>query len=160
MNRMADRENITKVITELEEEIHLAEYIDETYADGVPVSLLKNALDIIKKQVPGVMTAEEAKEYLSGGDEERIPLYVEFYFKCPWGIKWTNENLMQNIKGITAWGFNEYNTQCEFGWRVWTIKPSPEQMASTPWDVLPEVRKKWELDDEIADGIGQTFSPD
>lgn len=157
---MADRENITKVITELEEEIHLAEYIDETYADGVPVSLLKNALDIIKKQVPRVMTVEEAKEYLSGVDEERIPLYVEFYLKCPLWIKWTNENLMQNTKGITAWEFNDYNTKCECGWRVWTIKPSPELMASTPWDVSPEVRKKWELDDEIADGIGQTFSPD
>lgn len=96
--------------------------------------IMRKACDMLKAQMPRVMTVEEAKEYLSGCDEERIPLYVEFYFKCPLWIKWTNENLMQNIKGITAWEFNDYNTQCEFGWRVWTIKPSPEQMRETPWE--------------------------
>lgn len=39
-----------EIIQALEGEIHQVEYVDGTYADGVDLELLKNALDLINRQ--------------------------------------------------------------------------------------------------------------
>ena len=46
-----DDSKLDKVISKLKEEIHLAEYINESWKD-VEVSLLEDALELLKKQAP------------------------------------------------------------------------------------------------------------
>lgn len=40
----------TEIIKALEKIIHLAEYVDSSYCDGVDISEIKNALDLINRQ--------------------------------------------------------------------------------------------------------------
>ena len=41
---------VDKIINALEREIHLAEYVCSDYCDGVEISIIKNAVDIMKSQ--------------------------------------------------------------------------------------------------------------
>ena len=146
-------------------------YYDDEDASELPFGvcnihdMLDDALTFLKSQIPRVMTLEEVRE-----DHDRV-VWIECEASKTQNIGqyrgqvyWHNSRVGMWERFVTMSFASDYlhRKSDKYGktWRCWTSHPSPEQMASTPWDVSPEVRKKWKLDDEIADGIGHTFSPD
>ena len=118
--------------------------------------LCGDALALLREQEPRVMTLDEIYDCTEGDC---------LYYQCK-GFYDSNVLYISSDAGFYVdLRAAIHRFTCDpnlYGsvWRCWTSRPSPEHMANTPWDVSPEVRKKWKLDDEIAGGVGQTFSPD
>lgn len=53
-----------EIIKALEEEIHLAEYVDTSYVDNVSVELLKNTLDLITRQKAEIEKLKSRNNFL------------------------------------------------------------------------------------------------
>ena len=56
---------IDKIINTLEKEIHLAEYVCSDYCDGVEISIIKNAIDIMKSQKAEIEMLKAKNTYVS-----------------------------------------------------------------------------------------------
>ena len=112
---------LEKVVKGLEEEIHRAEYVDESYLDCVEVRLLRDALALLKEQEPRVMTREEVNKHAGSLDPD--PIFVEW--KGTRGTAWVAWSIY-----IIADMLNAGNRNV----RAWTFRPSPEQMKNTPWE--------------------------
>lgn len=116
-----------KVIKRLNEEITHNEYWDEEYADCVPVSLLKDALSLLKAQEPRLLMAEEVKKVPEG----KI-VWVEQHtrekdYLMPMAA--TGDGRFGNFYLGILW--KEVNTRF---YRMWASKPTDEQRKATPWD--------------------------
>lgn len=119
-----------KVINRLNNEITHNEYWDEEYADCVPVSLLKDALELLKAQEPRVMTLEEIAKseigFLEFTTEEDITqaLLIDVYADNTVGVITPDED------GEYWLPTNEYGKT----WRCWTSRPTDEQREKVKWE--------------------------
>lgn len=130
---MADWE---KVISELQAEIYSAAYHGNSFKDCVPVSLLQNALSLLKAQEPGVMPADEI--VLSTDPSkwlwvERKGDYCAEAYKSG-----------KTISGLIAFdsetpgAFLYCERPDEYGktWCCWTSRPTDEQREKAKWDAV------------------------
>ena len=105
------------------------------------MDLVYYALDILKAQIPRVMTLEEVMGHyslppvfvddLSAQEdyyEDIQPLYFDFpkSDEEPWVVHWRGH--AQVARYLNEWK-DTYNKK----WRCWTAKPSDEQRRGTPW---------------------------
>ena len=96
-----------------------------------------DALAILKAMVPRVMTLDEILE--NGGE---TPIYLE----CSDVVGMTPviyqpDAFEDGYLGFSgSWRNSGYYHETNYGknWRCWTSRPTPEQMASTPWEVDAE----------------------
>ena len=80
------------------------------------------------------MTKSEAEQYIAWGkhpteSSKAPPLYVEYKFDQSYYVRWVT------VDKAFEWGTNfdrwqKYGTE----FRFWTARPTPEQMANTPWE--------------------------
>lgn len=93
--KMTDEEKALyrdKVMQELNEQIHLAEYVDDDYRDCVPVWALKGAYKLLKEQESVRPIAKKEMDeitsyletvYYCGNCHACLPLYKEYNVFCP-----------------------------------------------------------------------------
>lgn len=105
--------------------------IDIGFMREVPVSLLRDALALLKAQEPRVMTLEEINAfdwdycYL---EEERLPGKV---YRSTLGnhaltcVTWPSITTAKNTHGCDGYGKT---------WRCWTTRPTNEQREAEPWN--------------------------
>lgn len=102
--------------------------------------LLRSALALLKAQEPRVMTLEEAREAIRDGGEDVI-FWEEKTSRNPHilgiGLRMINSEEIdfQNNDYVTFDALDDQKIVSEYGslFRLWTSRPSPEQMANTPW---------------------------
>ncbi|MBR3020418.1 MAG: hypothetical protein IKH57_25700 [Clostridia bacterium] len=134
-NGEIDRE---KVIDRLNNEITHNEYWDEEYADCVPVSLLKDVLELLKAHEPRVMTLDEVKEMkrLTICAVEQRSKVIKNTFNAEYGgiVTLGNENFLDF--GLYADTSRYRRTEAGYGksWRCWTSRPTEEQREKVKWE--------------------------
>ena len=126
---MIDRES---VIRQLTQHIARADYIETDWMDCVSVPMLRGALTLLKEQEPKILTLEEVKK-LSDHDVAYIETTISSF---------VNPAIYQPENGnddyacvVSTWlksGFYAWNTYGK-DWRLWTHKPTQEQMEAAPW---------------------------
>lgn len=131
---MADWE---KVISELQAEIYSAAYHGNSFKDCVPVSLLQNALSLLKAQEPRVMTLEEVKnsEVLYFEDFTDISDCVKPIVRPAVNIEVKNGGVVMLDSEMWDDGFT-FSTDEEYGktWRCWTSRPTDKQREAVKWE--------------------------
>lgn len=102
--------------------------------------LMRDALATLKAQEARVMTWGKVLEFIelpNEGFSEKTPCYVEVYEPDPDKIKWvdaeTLHGWMCNCKMLERRRLS-YNRIGRPGWRLWTSRPSEQQMRDTPWE--------------------------
>lgn len=90
------------------------------------VSALRDALALLKAQVPRVMTLEEIREYLSDHDGDKKPLWLE-WSTIPALSGWV---LASNVNDLMNCHIDTYNIK----WRPWTFRPTDEQKKAVKWE--------------------------
>ena len=93
----------TEIIKALKEEIRLAEYVYDFFADNVSVELLKNALDLINRQKEEIETWKESFNNL-----DKIARPSVEYVKSE-KIKTVDEFARRLIEEINTINYKEYN---------------------------------------------------
>lgn len=83
-----------------------------------PNAMLRDALALLREQEPRLMKLEEVRKYAINKD----PVFVEWSVGEPSWIAMTVEMVADLMKSG--------NTNL----RVWTSRPTPEQMRETPWE--------------------------
>ncbi len=113
---------------------------ERTYAVPCGHVLMADALALLKEQEPRVMTWGKVLEFIelpNEGFSEKTPCYVEVYEPDPNKIKWvdaeTLHGWMRSCKMLERRRLL-YNRVGHHGWRLWTSRPSPEQMRETKWE--------------------------
>lgn len=93
-------------------------------------------LNIIDACEPRLLTREEVMN-LNHGDD----VYIEVHMTSSSDIhaatvSWANKKLKQIgfIGEEPIQRMRDYNWNIPYSWRVWTCRPSVDQMKSTPWD--------------------------
>lgn len=131
---MTDQE---KVIDYLKWAIAEAELTGHT---SITLETLKDALSLLKEQEARVMTWGKVLEFIelpNEGFSEKTPCYVEVYEPDPDKIKWvdaeTLHGWMRNCK-MRERRRLLYNRIGRHGWRLWTSRPSEQQMRETKWE--------------------------
>lgn len=66
-----------EIIQALENEIHLAEYVDSYYCDGVDLTLIKSALDLINRQKAEIERLKECPKCIYEYDGETTEYCVQ-----------------------------------------------------------------------------------
>ena len=104
---------------------------------------MKDALDLLKEQEPRVMTLQEAIDYgydygESGEDYDFPPVFIEYFDdrKCYvhwWVAAQVNMSLYQTVALR-----EDYNKATQYGFRLWTSRPTEEQRKAVPWGTQKE----------------------
>lgn len=102
--------------------------------------LAADALALLKGQEPRVMTWGKVLEFIelpNEGFSEKTPCYVEVYEPDPDKIKWVDAETLHGWMRNCEMRERRrllYNRIGRHGWRLWTSRPSPEQMRETKWE--------------------------
>ena len=103
--------------------------------------LEEDALAMLKAQMPRVMTFEEVYKFSCKAFDQYVedsPLYVECRERYPYQLKWLTvdgaHEWMRDDETMERRKLTYNNAKERWGWRCWTSRPSPEQMANTPWE--------------------------
>lgn len=102
-------------------------------------TLMRDALALLKAQIPRVMTLDEVRE-----DHDRV-VWIECDASKTMNIGQYRGQIWWHEKCATKWErfvtmsfANDYlhRRADKYGkeWRCWTSRPSPEQMRDTPWE--------------------------
>ena len=95
--------------------------------------LCGDALALLRKQEPRVLSKSEAEQYvthgITDGYSETPPLYVEYQKPQRYYLKWVT------LETAYSW-MTDYGTSSVYGseLRFWTSRPTPEQMRDTKWE--------------------------
>ena len=106
-------------------------YADKNGAFGTCYEkMLHDTLDVIKEQEPRVMTLEELQAIETPWNRNTPPyLFVEG--RSPTEARWMCWGFMHDFVRLPGTiGVQNYGSK----WRVWNLKPTPEQMRETPWE--------------------------
>lgn len=76
-----------KVISELQAEIDSAVYMGHSYKDCIPVSLLHNALSLLKAQEPKQMEICNGELYCTSCGN-KLKSYYHYCEECGQAVKW------------------------------------------------------------------------
>jgi len=129
---MTDRE---KVIKKLEECLSASCRGFRTcpYSDA-DWDAVREALALLKEQIPHIMTYEEVVEYTTGNPyivQERAPLYVQFKKEHEFTLGWRHAiDIGAMIERRKERGVNDYGRT----WVCWTARPTDEQRKAAKWD--------------------------
>ncbi len=135
---MTEQEKREKVIRGLESaERDFIRYSGDEYGREydyahVELSLVRDAIALLKAQEPRVMTLEEVMSL-----EENTPLYIEQYDALHgWAVYFGVENGTNDIMTGPPWGEVKYWAWSEYGeyWRCWTSRPTDEQREAVKWE--------------------------
>lgn len=107
----------------------------------VSVDEVREIIDLLTEQEPRVMTFEEVYKFsfkAFDSYEEDSPLYVECRERYPYQLKWLTaeraHEWMRDDETMERRKLTYNNAKERWGWRCWTSRPTPEQMANTPWE--------------------------
>lgn len=94
--------------------------------------LMDDALALLKKREPRVMTLEEVKAFAKREDDP-MPIWGEWYQYAPNAqVWWEAYEVQDNLE----YGRCElsYNRKTTYGIRYWTSRPTYEQRERAKWD--------------------------
>lgn len=138
---MADREKVMRGLEACARDVRIMHCRECPY-NGIPciTLLLRDALALLKEQEARVLTWGKVLEFIelpNEGFSEKTPCYVEVYEPDPDKIKWvdaeTLHGWMRNCKMLEQRRLL-YNRIGRHGWRLWTSRPTPDQMRDTKWE--------------------------
>lgn len=96
-----------------------------------------DALALLEAQMPRVMTLDEAKAHLGNPVWVEEKVVVNGYWKILFDVDGEAFHMTTGqiefggmLTGHSMFAVNCYGTD----FRLWTSRPTPEQMASTPWE--------------------------
>ena len=134
------------VIAALKKQIHLAEYVNSSYVNCIPVELLKETIALLNMDEPRILSLEEA---ISGENNIEIDPYVfvEIKDREDIFIGSVNNASFYNYPDM-SFGVGECfhinrsysasktytNTDYMKTVRCWTHRPSKEQREAEPWN--------------------------
>ena len=114
-------------------------YQMKIYGNSVVILTMEDAyflLNRIDACEPRLLRREEVMN-LNHGDD----VYIEVHMASASDVhaatvSWTNKKLKQAefIGEESIRRMRDYNWNIPYSWRVWTYRPSAEQMKSTPWN--------------------------
>jgi hypothetical protein len=118
-----------ELIEALKREIGCALFADKSYVDGIPVSWLKDIIELIE---PRVISISDLFNYNNGlcfiemRETKEIKVCIIRRFK---GTGYTK------IKSIGS-EYNDFERVKQYNktWRCWNIEPSYEKRMEVPWD--------------------------
>lgn len=92
--------------------------------------MFDDALALLKEQEPRVMTLEELQA-IETPWERNTPPYFWMENRVGGGSFWVRwPNILYAMIWHKIYGNRTYGSE----WRVWNLKPTPEQMEETPWE--------------------------
>lgn len=114
-------------------------YTNEPFPCGN--AIMRDALALLKEQMPRVMTLEEAREAIRDGGEDVI-FWEEKTSLNPHvlgiGLRMidSEEIVFPNNDYVTFDALDDQKVVSEYGslFRLWSSRPSAEMMENTPWE--------------------------
>lgn len=146
---MADLEKVIKGL-ECCKQSSQYEYVDSCDARGCPYlnigdcieTLCKDALELLKEQMPRVMTADDIA-LIKTGDvlvlEQRNPNAIvnAILVQSISHDGYDDEHIIEVLQVVTAYTVGEANLGCDYynkTWRCWTSRPTDEQRKAVKWE--------------------------
>ena len=127
--------NTETIIKELEDAITEATYPDRPRKFMMSLELAEKVLVLLKAQQPMVMTLEEIKGKVSGGETAFLVDYndgggVVWVLICRYLTTLDEFVVIDGIGNTHNYGADCYGVD----WRCWTSKPTDEQRQSEKWN--------------------------
>lgn len=121
---MADREKLKARFEELKASMEVGLF------GTVGMDEVEAVLELIRETEPRVMTLEELQA-IETPWERNTPPYFWMENRVGGGSFWVR---WPNILYAMIWHKINGNRTYGSEWRVWNLKPTPEQMEETPWE--------------------------
>lgn len=142
---MTEAEKREKVISGLkycldrsEEKVHCGDcpYWQDDFESGCHIyDMMRDALALLKEQEARVLTAEEMAQI----EPDTVYWGKGHHVRNLWPMAFTDEAIEDSDSGFLKDSYGriyevELYNKGVMGWRLWTSRPSPEQMRETPWE--------------------------
>ena len=127
---MTEQEKREKVIKGLEHEIARTNIADLEWLDCVEVSLLRDALALLKAQEPRMISWQDAESMRLCWVETRFPHTISPADLIHYFDESPNITVFRIHQNAMDWPLDEYGIK----WRCWNNEPTNEQMKAVKWE--------------------------